>query len=298
MKKFVFQTVTFCLLVSLAFLLLLSNADGKTDAFYKRFTSPKQESLILGTSRAAQGVRPDVFKKHLDKDIYNYSFTVSNSPYGPAYFNSVKKKLNENSTNGVFILTVDPWSICSDTKDPNDSTNFRENNSFVGKTTFVNMNPNFEYLLENLAGQYHTVLNKMDGPMLLHDDGWLEVTIKMDSASVSKRLKSKLDTYRNDNLPKYKFSSVRLQYLKQTIQLLKPHGNVYLVRLPIHPEIYKIEQELMPQFDSIISDISPATNGYLNLTTRNSEFQYTDGNHVWKESAAEVSQIIAKWIKD
>ena len=37
-------------------LYLASFAGGNTDSFYRRFTSPQQSNLILGNSRAAQGV--------------------------------------------------------------------------------------------------------------------------------------------------------------------------------------------------------------------------------------------------
>ena len=33
---------------------------GRVDAFYGRFTSPLAGSLVLGTSRAAQGIQPAV----------------------------------------------------------------------------------------------------------------------------------------------------------------------------------------------------------------------------------------------
>ena len=42
---------------------------------------------------------------------FNYSFAIGYSNYGADYYNSIKKKLDPDAQNGVFILAVDPWSI-------------------------------------------------------------------------------------------------------------------------------------------------------------------------------------------
>jgi hypothetical protein len=298
MQRFITQTLFICSLISLVFVSILSRADGYTDPFYVRFTSPKQESLILGSSRAAQGLQPSVFKDYLKRDVFNYSFTISHSPYGAVYLNSIKKKLNKNTTNGIFIITVDPWSISSKTKDPNDSINFGENKLCLANTYLVNMNPNFEYLIRNFAGKYYTLIQKKRGSLFLNNDGWLEVNIGMDSSSVAKRIDAKVYDYKTNNLPFYNFSSLRLEYLYKTIQLLQQHGDVYLVRLPVHPKIFEIEQELMPDFDRKISEVVTITDGYIDMTKENESYQYIDGNHLYKESGKLVSAKIGKWITE
>ena len=44
--------------------------------FYLRFTSPKHNSLIIGTSRSAQGIHPNIIDSILNLEdinsIYNY----------------------------------------------------------------------------------------------------------------------------------------------------------------------------------------------------------------------------------
>jgi hypothetical protein len=296
MKLFLIKLFFLCSLVLAIFLLLLSNADGYTDSFYKRFTTKKQDNLILGTSRGAQGLQPIIFQEILAKNILNYSFTLKQSPFGPVYLNSIKKKLNSDTKDGIFIVTVDPWSISSNTKNTNDVDNFEENSLCLGNTSIVNMNPNFEYLLKNLSGKYYTVICPSTNSFL-HDDGWLEITIPMDSFSISKRLEKKINDYRINNLPFFHFSTLRLDYLKKTIELLKLHGKVYMVRLPIHPKMFEIELKLLPEFNKIISPIAKMTNGYLDMSNENNCFQYTDGNHLYKKSGQLVSKKIAEWIK-
>lgn len=297
MKTFIVKTSMFLILVVFFFGAILFQADGYTDGFYVRFTTPQKDNLILGTSRSAQGLQPEIFDSILQKDFFNYSFTISHSPYGPVYLNSIKKKLNLQVKNGVFIITVDPWSISQQGQNPNDTTKFGEKNLALGNVNTVNINPNFEYLLKQLKGKYYTILTKKNSQTFLHNDGWLDVTVDMDSASTSKRLKNKIYYYRKNNLPNCKLSTIRLDYLNQTVEFLKLHGKVYVVRLPISPEMLEIEQELMPNFNDIMDSIKQKTDGYLDMTTENHLYKFTDGNHLWKESGKLVSVKIANWIK-
>ena len=296
MKIFFKKTLIFSLFLAVSFMWILSRANGFTDPFYLRFTTPKQSNLILGTSRAAQDIRPNILNNILGKSFYNYSFTVAHSPYGSTYLKSIKKKLNRSTTNGIFILTVDPWSISSWTKDPNDYKSFRELELCVGNTIIVNLNPNLLYLLFNWKEKHLDILKKKDSNMFLHHDGWLEITIDMDSIKVSDRIKVKEKSYREGYLPYAKFSEHRLNTLEETIRFLKNHGEVYLVRLPIHPKIMQIEYELMPDFNDKIKEAISISSGYLDLTIRNNNYKYTDGNHLYKDSATEVSRIIGEWL--
>ena len=98
-----------------AVLLLPVVLRGGVDAFYGRFASPPAGSLILGTSRAAQGIRPAVLAARLggqfEGPLLNYAFTLTHSPYGPAYLASIRRKLRPEVRHGLFIVAVDPWSL-------------------------------------------------------------------------------------------------------------------------------------------------------------------------------------------
>ena len=296
MSKFIIKIVLFSSFLIVSFLWVLSKADGFTDPFYLRFTSPRQSSLILGTSRAAQDINPKILNQLLFKDIYNYAFTVAHSPYGPTYLKSIKKKIDTNTTDGVFIVTIDPWSISSWTPKPNDSLSFRELERCLGNTNFVNMNPNFFYLIHNWQEKYINILTEKDSISFLHSDGWLEITIDMDSLKVNNRLEIKEKEYREDYFIQAKFSKLRLQYLIKTIRFLYDYGDVYLVRLPIHPKIMEVENDFMPDFNIKIKDAVSMSSGYLDLSSMNNEFIYTDGNHLYKDSGIRVSELIGQWI--
>ena len=85
MKK-LFLKILFFHYASVLFYSIFIQVDGNTDPYYKRFTTPTNNSLILGVSKAAQGLQPQVFNNILNrKDLFNYSFTISSSPYGKLY---------------------------------------------------------------------------------------------------------------------------------------------------------------------------------------------------------------------
>ncbi len=282
-------------------LVILSLADGNSDSYYLKFTSPRQSSLIIGTSKAAQGLQPKIMNNVLErKDIYNYSFSLGHSPYGPAYLESIKKKINPETQNGIFIVTVDPYSLSSRLKNPDDLAKFRENGRFVEDIKYVNNNPNLEYLIWHYPEQYiYLITSKLNyvNDDFVHDDGWEEINVSMKEEIVKERVSGKLKEYHRV-LPTYNFSQVRYSYLEKTIQFLQQHGKVYLVRLPVSKPFLEMENSVMLNFDLKMEKLSVSNNiRFLNLTTQASEYEYTDGNHLNITSGAVVSQKIAEWIK-
>lgn len=301
MKKFVTEIVL-PLVVTLTLLcvLVIFLANGKTDPFYLRFTGEPTKNLILGTSRAAQGVHPQSLSSILGKDFYNFSFTVAHSPFGPVYKKAISSKLDTTVSNQIFIIAVNPWSISSKCENPNDSSTFRENVLCLAQVNSFCSTPNVEYIRKSLTPikVIRPYIKGGEAYMVLQPDGWLEVNVSMEKSEVQARQKNKVQTYRNRNLPVYRFSEVRNNSLLGLVKWLKLYGEVYLVRLPIHEEMLSIEDELMPNFKSNIQPSIDVSGGYFDMTKLTTEFRYTDGNHLYKESAFEVSELIGKWIKE
>lgn len=302
MKNFLFKIFLFFNTFFLLIFIFFSSLEDQLaqDAYYYRFTTQKQNSLILGNSRASQGLIPEIFNNELNINIYNYGFTISNSPYGPSYLESIKKKLNNETKEGIFILTVDPWSI-STINNPNDNINlFLEKERFIGKLNFVNVNPNFEYLFRfSQANNFYDLLNKniKNPSTYLHKkSGWLEINVPMDSISFNKRLVDKILDY-NKKIDLYTHSEKRLTYLKETIDYLKSFGKVYLVRLPVHIKMMEIENEFMPNFNNKIESLITNDVVFFDMTKSDQKYVYTDGNHLHKSSSMIVSYQISDLIK-
>jgi len=293
--KFIKYIALLVVLSLCALFYFISKIDGSVDPFYTKITSPKQSNLIIGTSKAAQGIQPDVLHKTLKNSFFNYSFTLNSSPYGEVYLNSIKNKLNTTlKKDNIFILTVDVWSLSSLTDNPNNSKKFREANSFLHTITNVSQKPNFKYLLNYFNGNYYTVfLNNTSA--FLHENGWLEVSLSEDKNSVERRSNHTIKLY-EDKINIYKLSDIRIQYFMETIKYLNNYGDVYIVRLPVDPKLYAIENQILPNLELTIANGIEISKGYLDLSTMNSDFTYTDGVHLNPKSGKIVTKKISDWI--
>lgn len=318
MKLFIKRIFLLSLPVLGFILLTFWQADGKADPFYLRFTTPKQHSLILGTSRGAQGIVPHVIDSVTGKDgMFNYAMTVVHSPYGEVYFESVKEKLisapisaqlddqlddrlegrgddqGGDKRDGLFVLEVSPWSISNP-----DENVFKEANSFVSKLHCVDCKPNIEYLMRFYPHQYLHLWRTANIPTNLQEDGWLEVDVTMAPGVVQKRTEEKMKHYKNDMLPVYHFSETRYGYLKKTIALLQNQGRVFLVRIPVYPELYDLENVLMADFDGKMKGLCESEGAvYFNFGADGAAYRFTDGNHLWKGSAERFSIILGEQIQ-
>lgn len=255
--------------------------------------------MIIGTSLAAQGIIPSILDSIIgSKNTFNYAFAISASSYGPIYLESIKKKLNKENTDGLFIVAVTPWSISADKRFPNDPLEFRELETPVGKVKYVNSNPNFEYLLKSYTKAYSELWLNNSNQFLIHPDGWMEINVPMDSISLNERKSKRLKEYDTTRLPSQVFSELRFSYLEETVKYLQDFGDIYVVRMPISHELYQIDLQQMPNFDEKIELMCiNAQVPYLNFVPDSSKFRYLDGNHLWKGSSKEFSIFLGERIK-
>ena len=314
MYRFTRNILIISSLIVVLHLLLAQFADGSTDNFYSRFTSPKQNSLIIGTSRSAQGIHPDIIDSILDLEeinsMYNYSFSINNSSYGEQYYNAIKNKINTDSKNGLFIVTVDPWSISIDTTLNESEVDIT---SVFYSMKYYNSSPNYEYLIKKYKkGWGNILLKRIEANILsnkrddigeingsytyLRKDGLLEVYTRMDSSYASNNIKKKVNSYIN-LVSKNKFSEFRFNYLKKTITLLKDFGKVYVVRLPVHRSLLNIEDSFDPEFNNrMITLANEMKTEYLDLSIESDRYSYTDGNHLYIEDAKRFSASLSEHI--
>lgn len=315
LKLFIQHIVFFSSIVVLLHLGLACLADGTTDDYYLKFSSPKQSSLILGTSRAKQGVIPSVLSasvENQDLQFFNFSFTLKSSPFGLVYYNAIKQKIDPETKDGCFIVTVDPWSISEKLAD---STKTTDSLSVLYGVSDFTSKPNFNYLYKQFPhGWGRILLNRIEKPILkyysgqlntsvtgsfsvLDRDGWLDVYTSLDSSFVKNKEEKRFETYREKSMERAG-SRHRTQYLDTLVDFLNIHGDVYLVRLPVHKKMLVIEQQYMPDFHEKISKSISMSKGYLDFSTLPNEYSYTDGNHLTKYSAEDVSKKIGRWIHE
>lgn len=298
MRLFLLKIGIFLIVTVASLFAIYTQADGATDPFYMRFVSPQQKSMIIGTSRAAQGLKPSVFDTILEdkSSMFNYAFTLGHSPFGPTYLKSIKRKLHPETTEGIFVVTVDPWSLATLKDDVNDEDSFPEKTRFLEKMHWTHMNPNVAYLVNHYDAKNYELLFPKENALFLHNDGWLESSPNNMLNRQDERRARKIKEY-TARLSREAISEVRFDYLRKTIQFLQNHGTVYLVRLPVHPEMEHLEKKLSPNFSTKIARLAHVHKvKYYDFMPENANYLYVDGHHLYKDSGAEVSEKIARWV--
>jgi hypothetical protein len=300
MKKFIVKLNIYVALIILLHIITPFFINGKNGDTYTKLTGKREHSLIIGTSRAAQGLVPEIIESELDGSyrfpLVNFSFNMSYSPFGNVYLNTIKKKIDTSSTNGLFIVTVDPWSIRGTKDCPVPDSCFFEENLTLNKVDNICSNPNYEYLLKCYRfGWGKLILDQVSSPLLLHRNGWLEVNAPMDSSSVHFRHSQNLILFKK-KVSYYMQSQSRIKSLKKTINYLKNYGKVVLVRIPVHKNLKVLENLISPNFDVDMNKIAADYGIVYFPFNKTEEYQFTDGNHLYKESAIDFSRNLAKKI--
>lgn len=302
MKNFIRKTFVFSILALLFYAIVMLFANGSHAPTYNKFTSAKQQSLVIGTSRALMGIDPCQLNKKLKPatPIYNFAITEMQSSFGEVYYRAIKKKLESTSYNSIFIIAVDPWSISIDKRIEEENVKYKEQGSNLDLVKNINQNPNIEYLFQTYSLSWGSMFVNMaindDPNWLPQQNGWLKVDEKYDSATFEPRIEDKIKWFKNDKLPNFEFSKFRYQYLCKTIEVLKKHGEVYLVRIPVHRGIREIEKQYMPDFDQRMSELSAKYSIAYFYNFNNADYYFYDGHHLIAESATEFSKALIKKI--
>lgn len=307
MKKFLSKLLTYLLLIGLLvilYILLIAWRPDLVDNFYYRFTTEKANSLVLGGSRAAQGIIPDVFNDSIcnkKNKLINHAFALGPSSFGPNYYKEITKKLKNESSSGLFIISINPWSLSTRIENTSDDSLMFfevERNMFVGNLNSSNSNPNFDYLTNYWNEKFHPFemifkhLMHYEGILELHENGWLEVNINMDSASLNNRVLNSTTEYK-EKAKNVKFSYTRLFFLEKIIRYLEKRGDIYFVRLPVSVGMAEIEKTKFPEFENIIQQLAGKYNiKYINFINSSGEYLTTDTHHLWKEESELISQQI------
>lgn len=272
---------------------------GHTDDYYVKCSSPRQRSLILGTSRAAQGLVPaEIDPRALGArgPLYNFAFASSMSRYGRAYLQAVERKLADAdpAAPGLFLLEVSPLAISTNT---GATGPLPEDGSVIGKLHSFTLDPNVEYPFYAPNRGYDIIdrtVRRFTGRerLFVHADGWVDVRpieAERREASITQKLSDYAGAYAASEL-----SPMRLSYLERTVALLAPRGQVVLVLLPLEPRLRSLERRYMPEFDDRMRALAEQRKArYIDLSDLDAHVSTNDGNHLRRDDARRVSRELA-----
>ncbi len=309
-KKLIVKFIIFSiLLTSTYYFAMWKLSQGQIDYFYYKFTA-ETKSMIIGGSRAGDGISPEVIKQNFGKDkfdfpILNFAFAHQISDMGPVYFKAIEKKLDKNTKKGLFIVEVNPASFSILKTMSDDSITLAHENTILADMHHFNTNPNFEYIRKNYTHPLYKCFDKsrkIDIIRYSHKDGWQEVMKKCDSYEVSKDeiskwKQGKLDE--SDKMQKYFTpSKARIQYLEKVIRYFKKYGQVFLVRVPMSKEFLDRENDYWPEFNPLIEDIAAANSiGYFDYSLDGDTYETYDGSHLFGSAAKLFTQQLCNDIK-
>jgi hypothetical protein len=295
MRRFLLKALIYCsVLGAITAAALTRGARGRVDNFHPKFTHPAR-SLVVGSSRAAQGVDPSLLPGATP--FLNFAFTNTNSPYGPAYLRAIRHKVPPDTRDGLFLVEVNPTLLSIDSRqEREDERYFRENDLTLDRQLLFNLDPNFDYLLRNFREPLYRLFSarRDQTPERAHANGWLEIRLPDDAAARATRQRAGLRSYA-DVFAHYRWSPRRVHWLRKTVATLRAHGRVVLVRLPVSPGMAEMEAAYRPTFDAEITALAAAEGAeYFNLIGDSASYETTDSNHLTRESAHRCTQAIAE----
>lgn len=306
MKIFIVKTGLFVLLLAATiFLYIFLLAKNDIDPYYYRFTTGKYKSLVLGTSRAAQGIEPAILNEILgltDNKMFNYSFTVNRSQWGEPYRKSIKKKLDSlENNNGIFILECNLWAFCS-RKDQIGI--FKEEKTPPNSIANPSLDPNIQYFFGGYEHQNFRLLfnfkkltrRNSKNRIYVNKDGRFEINVPHDSMNIFNHVIKKVILYEgmaSEFIP----DSARMRSFISTIGYLKKFGSVYLVRMPVAEEILEVESSLYPEFNDEMNDVSRSLQvPYFDFTYLSDKYITIDGNHLHNKYVDDFNRLLASEI--
>jgi hypothetical protein len=263
---------------------------NKYDPDYVKLLNKTDKGLILGDSRALQGVNPD----NLPFPTFNFAFTIGHSPFDDSYPKIIQKKIDTISkVKRHHIISVTPWSLLSPELVKDDINPYFSENLY-----FHFSNPNWEYILKYWDLSFVNSLKLMRNKSYTTDYGWNNQNIERDELyrEYPRRVREKVQNYKL----KYKrqiltLESHRVQNLINIIRFLRKTGRVTIIRLPISKEMLELENQVFPSINNLINKIAKDNSLYfIDLTDLN--IQTTDGNHIWGGEVPRVMQEINRRI--
>lgn len=278
---------------------------------YPKFTHASP-SLILGLSRAHYALDPATLEESLngvdhESPFLNFAFEKSQSPYGQVYLEAALKKIPEHTSKGIYILGVSPgnFSVPNRLRTPEDILEF-DRQMMIGKVDNLNTHPNLEFVRKCFGRSLYKGIFPHDHRIstVFHDNGWEEFRLYAPGYQITA---DDIAYWQEETVTGYTqlakvipehISDYRINWFATTIDSLQSRGRVYIVRIPMHPGVLDLEDQVWPEFDSIMTDMASEKGAtYYNYRDAHATFETYDGSHLHSESAKAFSSHLGSQIR-
>ena len=259
----------------------------------KTHTREQFDVVIGGDSRIYRGVAPEAMKEILpDYSIFNFGY--SSGSLSKQILKEIDKRLLPNASSKVVVLGITPHALTPHAALDN---HFREqkaqaHTALFSYRYFYPLNQWTEPL--RLSALLEKALGKDKDEAVYHQEyrqnGWIA------SDKTPANPKEALEGYKEafeDNLTNEKM----IKDLLAQVKYWSDKGtNVFAFRPPTTTVMYEMEETLSGFEEAIFINQFQAVGGHW-ITVSQTDFESYDGSHLTKESAIELSRILAKEIK-
>ncbi len=284
MKKFVIKTAVAVLItVALFVMAFCVIPSGRIGDVYPRVSSPLQQSLVIGTSRAAQAVNPEIINAKLQgvysPTLYNFAFHLDASSYNEVYERAIYKKLApKDGHSNLFVLTVDPWALRTLDSVPQELA-----------LRSYSARPNLEHIAKNFSRSWFSPLPTHS---FVNENGRTEVDYEPKTRKEwEKRVEMRLVAY-EDMAKNYSYSHKSQQVLERLVLNLGKRGTVCLVRIPTSQPMKELEYKICPKFDIMMNAVAQK-HGIAYYNFAEADYATTDGNHLTQKEGNRFSAALA-----
>lgn len=273
------------------------------DPHYYKFTQ-QSNHLILGLSRANEGISPAILESNLFKMKDNSSpfvnFALNEAHFGNMYLNAIKAKIGDLN-NGVFIISISPGSFTSQKGliKSKQITEF-DKRLTIGKVSNFTSHPNYNYIIKTYPASLYNALHTKDQwpHRVSHKNGWNEIKLQSKQGLITDKdiayWKSLNYKFYEDKAQSEVISSYRKDYFIKTIEFLKKKGQVFLVRMPCDAVFLDFENKYWSSFDTYIDSISGAYSlKYFKYSKPNKTYITYDGSHLESKSAKAFTERLS-----
>ncbi len=306
LKSFVIKLVLIAITFIMVYLFFVNKlANDFVDPHYNKFTQ-QAGGLILGLSRANEGISPTIIEEALADyglfDLPMVNFALNEAHFGEVYLKAIKNKIH--TRNGVFIISISPGNFTAPIGLDAKKTLKYDKRLTLGKVDNYTSSPNYNYIMNAYGAPLYNGFHDLDqwNHRTSHHNGWNEVklegkhdTIRATDIENWKALNMK---FYKEKIKTQQISQYRYEYFIKTITYLKSKGDVFLVRMPSTYEFLKFETELWKSFDYEMDSIAEFYKiPYFNYINKSYKYKTYDGSHLESESAKSFTKELTEDIK-